>query len=59
MDSVKWFNIADGWINFIFGINVIFLSKLYNKVGDWLSSSVKAFDINKILLDFGDLLLFK
>ena len=59
MDSVKWFNIADGWINFIFDINVIFLSKLYNKVGDWLSSSVKAFDINKILLDFGDLLLFK
>ena len=43
----------------MFDKNDIFLRRLYNSGGDVLSSSVKTFDINKTLLLFGDLLLFK
>ena len=43
----------------MFDMKEIFFKRLYNKGGDGLSSSEKTFDINKTLLLFGALLLFK
>ena len=43
----------------MFDMNEIFFKRLYNKGGEVLSSPVNTLDINKTLLLFGALLIFK